>query len=96
MRGILPEQTRTRIKKTGWNAPAHVWFSGSEADRLLDELKSGKLGKEGKLNLPEIERLVREHREIVSSGHMRENHMMLLWQLANLQAWLLPAEETPL
>lgn len=88
MRGILPEQTRTRIKKTGWNAPAHVWFSGSEADRLLDELKSGKLGKEGKLNLPKIERLVREHREIVSSGQMRENHMMLLWQLANLNAWI--------
>jgi asparagine synthase (glutamine-hydrolysing) len=88
MRGVLPEQTRTRIKKTGWNAPAHVWFSGSEADRLLDELKAGKLGKEGKLNLPEIERLVREHREIVSSGHMRENHMMLLWQLANLNAWI--------
>lgn len=27
MRGILPEETRTRIKKTGWNAPAHLWFS---------------------------------------------------------------------
>lgn len=88
MRGVLPEQTRTRIKKTGWNAPAHVWFSGSEADRLLDELKAGKLGKEGKLNLAEIERLVREHRDIVSSGQLRENHMMLLWQLANLNAWI--------
>lgn len=88
MRGVLPEQTRTRIKKTGWNAPAHVWFSGSEADRLLDELKAGKLGKEGKLNLAEIERLVLEHRDIVSSGQLRENHMMLLWQLANLNAWI--------
>jgi len=88
MRGVLPEQTRTRIKKTGWNAPAHVWFSGKEADRLLDELKAGKLGKEGKLNLAEIERLVLEHREIVSGGQLRENHMMLLWQLANLNAWL--------
>jgi len=88
MRGVLPEQTRTRIKKTGWNAPAHVWFSGSEADRLLDELKAGKLGKQGKLNLVEIERLVREHRDIVSSGQLRENHMMLLWQLANLNAWV--------
>ena len=26
MKGILPEETRTRVKKTGWNAPAHVWF----------------------------------------------------------------------
>ena len=36
MRGILPEETRTRIKKTGWNAPAHVWFSGAGLERLQD------------------------------------------------------------
>ena len=28
MRRILPEKTRKRIKKTGWNAPAHLWFTG--------------------------------------------------------------------
>jgi len=33
--GILPEVTRTRVKKTGWNAPAHVWFS----KRALGELR---------------------------------------------------------
>ena len=32
-RGILPEETRTRIKKTGWNAPAHVWFLGPDTRR---------------------------------------------------------------
>ena len=26
-RGILPDATRERIKKTGWNAPADQWFS---------------------------------------------------------------------
>ena len=28
MKGVLPDETRGRIKKTGWNAPAHIWFSG--------------------------------------------------------------------
>ncbi len=26
MKNILPNETRARIKKTGWNAPAHRWF----------------------------------------------------------------------
>ena len=33
MRGILPEVTRTRVKKTGWNAPAHLWFAGEGKNR---------------------------------------------------------------
>jgi asparagine synthase (glutamine-hydrolysing) len=36
MRGILPEETRLRIKKTGWNAPTHAWFRrGDFASRLI-------------------------------------------------------------
>ncbi|MEO9185644.1 MAG: asparagine synthase-related protein, partial [Kofleriaceae bacterium] len=41
MRGILPDQTRTRIAKTGWNAPAHVWFAtGGGRELVLDLLGS--------------------------------------------------------
>ncbi len=35
-----------------------------------------------------MRRLIDEHDEIVSSGEPRENHMMFLWQLVNLELWL--------
>src|SRR5258706_9128024 len=47
MRGILPEETRTRIKKTGWNAPAHVWFSGRGLERLRDLIASRAFRERG-------------------------------------------------
>jgi len=34
-----------------------------------------------------VEKLVEEHRSIVQSGAVRENHMMFLWQLLNLELW---------
>ena len=42
MKNILPENTRTRIKKTGWNAPAHLWFVGDGTDFLLDIIRLNK------------------------------------------------------
>lgn len=89
MRGIVPESTRTRIKKTGWNAPAHLWFSGAGADRLLDMVRSRAFQNLGIYNAGEVECIIRDHQNIVASGEVRENHMMFLWQLANLQAWLM-------
>jgi asparagine synthase (glutamine-hydrolysing) len=88
MRGVLPEETRTRVKKTGWNAPAHVWFSGSGRDRLLDLVHSSSFRERGVYNVPEVLRLIDEHDKIVASGESRENHMMFLWQLVNLELWL--------
>lgn len=88
MRGILPEETRTRIKKTGWNAPAHVWFSGAGRDRLLDLIHSQSFRERGIYNGEKVERLIDEHHRIVSSGEPKENHMMFLWQLVNLELWL--------
>jgi len=35
--GWLPEESRTRIKRTGCN-PAHVWFSGRTLDALRDRV----------------------------------------------------------
>lgn len=88
MAGILPEETRTRIKKTGWNAPAHMWFTGHGREQLRDLIASRVFRERGIYVVPEIERLVVEHEAIVASGAARENHMMFLWQLVNLEAWL--------
>jgi len=88
MRGVLPEETRTRIKKTGWNAPAHLWFAGTGRIALLDLIHSRVFRERGIYDVREVQRLADEHEEIVSSGQQRENHMMFFWQLANLELWL--------
>jgi len=88
MKGILPETTRTRIKKTGWNAPAHLWFSGKNTRLLKDLVRSRALRNTGIYRVPEVDRVIDEHDQIVSSGANRQNHMMFLWQLANLAFWL--------
>lgn len=87
MQGILPEETRTRIKKTGWNAPAHLWFATSARESLLDLVRSKKFRERGIYRIPEVERLIAEHCDIVQSGRNEENHMMFLWQLVNLELW---------
>jgi asparagine synthase (glutamine-hydrolysing) len=87
MKGVLPEETRTRIKKTGWNAPAHIWFSGRNMEQLLDLVHSRKFRERGVYVVNEVVRLIEEHQSIVRSGAARENHMMFLWQLLNLELW---------
>lgn len=87
MRGILPEETCTRIKKTGWNAPAHVWFSGKGLDAIRDLVASQRFRERGLYNIRFLESIIDEHADIVASGLNRENHMMFLWQLINVDAW---------
>ena len=87
-RGILPEETRTRIKKTGWNAPADAWFAGTGRELLHDLVGSADFRAADLYDLGELRRLIDEHDEIVSSGEPRENHMMFFWQLVNLELWL--------
>lgn len=88
MTGILPEATRTRVKKTGWNAPAHVWFTGAGAEQVRDLVRSQSFRERGIYDIPAVERLIDEHETIVASGEPVENHMMFLWQLVNLELWL--------
>lgn len=95
MRGILPEATRTRVKKTGWNAPAHVWFSGRQMDAVRDLVASRRFRERGIYNIGEVERLLGEHERIVRAAENRENHMMFIWQLVNLDAWLSWVERRP-
>ena len=95
MRGILPEATRTRVKKMGWNAPAHRWFAGRGKDMLLDLVRSRSFRERGIYNLAEVERIITEHDEIVTSGRSVENHMMFLWQMLNLELWFRWLERLP-
>lgn len=87
MKGILPEETRTRIKKTGWNAPAHMWFSGKGLDELNDMVHSQRFRQRGIYNTDEVDKIIQEHEEIVKTGVVKENHMMFLWQLVNIELW---------
>ncbi len=88
MKGVLPEETRTRVKKTGWNAPAHVWFTGHRLEQLKDLVHSRPFGERGIYNCNAVARVIAEHEQIVLSGENRDNHMMFLWQLLNLELWL--------
>ncbi|MFZ6024736.1 MAG: asparagine synthetase B family protein [Bacteroidota bacterium] len=87
MKGVLPEETRSRIKKTGWNAPAHMWFSGKGLEELTDMVHSQQFRNRGIYNITEVEKIISEHEEIVRTGVVKENHMMFLWQLVNLELW---------
>jgi asparagine synthase (glutamine-hydrolysing) len=86
--GLLPEETRTRIKKTGWNAPADRWFAGPGRARVLELIESPRFAERGIYDVAEVRRLLDEHDAIVSSGRPAENHMMFFWQLVNLELWL--------
>jgi len=88
MRGILPEATRTRVKKTGWNAPAHVWFSGEGLSNLYDLVGSRSFVERGIYDVAAVHRVLKEHEAILRDQTPRENHMMFLWQLVNLELWL--------
>jgi asparagine synthase (glutamine-hydrolysing) len=88
MRGLLPDETRERIKKTGWNAPADVWFAGAGRALVLELISDPAFRAAEVYDLREVRRIVDEHDEIVSSGRAAENHMMFLWQLVNLELWL--------
>ena len=88
MKGILPESTRTRVRKTGWNAPAHLWFSGNNGNALKEMVRSKAVRGSGIYRVSEVDRIIDEHNDIVSTGKQMENHMMFLWQLANLCIWL--------
>ena len=88
MFGILPEATRLRVKKTGWNAPAHVWFSARTLEALRDRVSSAAFRQRGVYDPPAVLAIIDDHARIVAEGGREDNHMMFLWQLLNLDTWL--------
>lgn len=88
MKGLLPEETRSRVKKTGWNAPAHVWFGGPGLDRVRDLVASRRFRERGVYDPRAVSVVLDEHAAILASGAQKETHMMFLWQLVNVEFWL--------
>lgn len=85
---ILPEDTRNRIKKTGWNAPAHLWFVGKGYDLIQDIIGSKKFQERGIYNIDKVKLLINDHKDITTNKINKDNHMMFFWQLLNLELWL--------
>lgn len=92
MRGVLPEVTRTRTKKVGWNAPSDRWFVGAGADMMRDLVSSQRFRERGVYDSIRLLGLIDEHEQIIVEAQPRENHMMLLWQALNLELWLREVE----
>ena len=86
--GILPESTRTRIEKKGWNAPAHKWFANQGRQKLLDLVSSRRFNERGIYNQTELRNIIDQHFSIIDSGKSTENHMMVIWQIVSLEMWL--------
>ena len=88
MKGILPEETRTRVNKVGWNAPAHRWFSGRQLECLRDTVASIEFSNLGIYNVAAVLKVIENHIDILNDTTPRENHMMFLWQLLNTHIWI--------
>lgn len=87
MTGILPDEVRTRPNKRGWNVPAHTWFTGKTLDNLEDMVRSREYAAMALFDKKAVLTILQDHRRIMSGGLVEENHMMFMWQLANLLVW---------
>jgi asparagine synthase (glutamine-hydrolysing) len=81
MKGILPEDVRTRKDKAGFIAPADVWFRTTNRDQVHDLLNSNSFRSRGLFDIAQVNRMFQEHLQ----GAI--NHQMVLWQLVNLELW---------
>ena len=45
LKGILPEQIRTRRDKIGWNAPMHEWLKGPLKNEIETTISSNSIPK---------------------------------------------------
>lgn len=81
MKGILPEDVRTRKDKAGFIAPADVWFRTVNRRQIQDMVHSESFAGAKLFDIPKVEAMIREHQEGA------KNHQMVLWQLINLELW---------
>ncbi|MEW6263506.1 MAG: asparagine synthase-related protein [Thermodesulfobacteriota bacterium] len=88
MRGLLPEANRTNTVKTGFNAPAADWLRGPAGNDVRDVIESASFRQRGWFKPGAAAEMFEDHRR------GRANHMMILWQMLNLEAWLNSLSET--
>lgn len=84
---ITPEYTLNKIRKTGWNAPAHLWLSSKNTNLLNDIINSQDFRECGLYNVKKIRNLYNKHNKIVTNKQSEENHMMFFWQLTSVNIW---------
>jgi asparagine synthase (glutamine-hydrolysing) len=92
-KGLLPEATRTRVKKTGWNAPAHLWFRDLKSSQLEDLIGSNRFLSEDVYNMTVVRKIIENHSNAVESGFEQDLHTMFLWQAVNLAVWCKVVDE---
>ena len=92
-KGLLPEATRTRVKKMGWNAPAHLWFRDLKSSQLEDFIGSTRFLSEDVYNMTVIRKIIEHHSNAVKSGFEQDSHTMFLWQAVNLAVWCKVVDE---
>lgn len=81
MKGILPEDVRTRKDKAGFIAPADVWFRTINRQQIQDIIDSREFRYRGIYNISRVQAVFDEH------VNGTKNHQMFLWQLINLEIW---------
>ncbi|KWT87095.1 asparagine synthase (glutamine-hydrolyzing) [Candidatus Magnetominusculus xianensis] len=81
MKGVLPEDVRTRKDKSGFIAPADKWFRTINRDQMYALINSESLKRRDLFDIRQLNRMFEEH---VSGMY---NHQMILWQIMNLELW---------
>ncbi len=81
MKGILPEDVRTRKDKSGFIAPADEWFRTINRKQIFDIINSDSFNSRNLFNIKRVNEMFEEHVE------RKKNHQMVLWQIINLELW---------
>jgi asparagine synthase (glutamine-hydrolysing) len=87
-KGLLPETTRTRVKKTGWNAPAHLWFSGKNLANLKEITNSREFKDLGIYNWAYVQNVINRQEQSITKKEFPSSDPMFLWQLLSLFTWI--------
>ncbi|MBF0319731.1 MAG: asparagine synthase (glutamine-hydrolyzing) [Nitrospirae bacterium] len=81
MKGVLPEDVRTRKDKAGFIAPADEWFRTINKAQMYALINSESLKKRDIFDIVALNNMFEEHVAKV------KNHQMVLWQIMNLELW---------
>lgn len=84
---ITPKYNLKKIRKTGWNAPSHLWLSDKYTSLLNDIFSSQDFKECGLYDTKKIKKLYENHNKIINNNQQKENHMMFFWQLASINIW---------